>query len=146
MKIIPIRKLVDGQQYPTPDSKLHAALLKDMAVLPVLLYKPTQEVPMQILYKGKDCCISFALSFFSQIAQYLYHFRNQKLHKDSTAFQSVCSEKQTTGLKHWSKLQKTLISLGNFYFWYIFLQLVKSMKLLGLHGGNNIFVALKKLL
>lgn len=44
MKIIPIRRLVDGQQYPTPDSKLHASSLKDMAVLPVLLYKPTQEV------------------------------------------------------------------------------------------------------
>lgn len=78
----------------TPDSKLHAALLKDMAVLPVLLCKATQ-----ILYKGEDCCISFALSF-SQIAlkspQYLYHFRNQKLYKDSTAFQSICSQMQTT--------------------------------------------------
>lgn len=90
MKIIPMRRVVDGRQHPTLDSKLHAALLKDMAVLPVLLYKAIQEVPMQPLYKGKDCCISFALSFISQIAlkspQYLYHFRNWKLHKDSTAF------------------------------------------------------------
>lgn len=30
-------RLADGQQTPTPDPKLHGALLKVMAILPVLL-------------------------------------------------------------------------------------------------------------
>lgn len=29
-------RVADGEQYPTPDPKPHAVLLKDMAVLPVL--------------------------------------------------------------------------------------------------------------
>lgn len=79
MKIIPMR-LADGQQTPAPDSRLHGALLKVTAVLPVLLQEAKQEVPKQISSKGKDSCISSALSFSSQTAlkppQYSYHFRN----------------------------------------------------------------------
>lgn len=103
MKIVPMR-LTDGQQYCTLDSKLHAALLKDMAVLPVLLYKAIQEV---CKLSTKEKIAVFHLHVPSSLRLLLSHLNicttseTRSCVKTAQHFEApVLKSKQQTELKH----------------------------------------------